>query len=306
MQDLGDSPQASAAIRSGAGKWLLLSSPNAEKLHYLRSNPSMDLVVMPLWTLEELQNARETVYSKLDTYAGYSGEEVAARFKLFGGVPRYILERPRQGMGKAGAAEDELAKSLHEISSEDLLRIFKAGTYYGVPKVQTAGILFHVVEEDKRVKFRFASEEVCKKLVEEFQSRQKFTPDAFIETARAVPELGAFRGYALEQNAHRSLIKNLKVPICDLKDTRQKTGGTRRVVKWPGLTQVDCQERHSDSRYAEGENIVASGAYLCACACVRDRRERHRDCADEQDGQRRLHGQRFRKGGATGFVASGF
>ena len=239
VQDLGDTADSSAAVPAGEGNWLLLSSPNAEKLKSLRANPRMVFLIMPLWSLEELQQARDCVYAPMpaDKFSQYTPAEVSARFELYGGVPRYVLERPRPEENLTLSAEGELDDAVATITTDQLSQIFGSGNYHDIPKIPVAGILVHVVEKSPGVgwKLKLATEPITKRLIDGLVQRSYFNTQVFIDTSRRVPELGAFRGYALEQTAHRFLKERGKVRVFRLGKTRAESHKTEREVQWRSL-----------------------------------------------------------------------
>ena len=173
---------------------------------------------MPLWTLEELQDARKTVYDGMssEAYAEYTEEEVKERFALYGGVPRWVLERPRVGTNKWSTSEAQLETSLADVTMEELLKVFRAATYIDIPKQNLTSILVHFVPGPNLhdpPKCRFASEAIRLRLVDALLDRQNFGAAGFINAVRQIPELGGYRGYTLEHNVHRSLPKGPKVQL---------------------------------------------------------------------------------------------
>ena len=239
VQDLGDATADASVTRTGKGKWLTISSPNAEKLKALRTSHLTTLVTMPLWSLEELLDARKVVYESLPSYAGYTPEEVKSRFEVYGGVPRWVLERQRQSTDRLFSAEDELQVAIKRIKMEDLESIFGAGSYITIPKLDIAGILVHVVSDNNgKPAMRLASKEIRKFLLEELLSRQSFTVSSFVNAVRTIPELGGYRGYALEQFAHRALAAGVRGNVSTLDTRRDKTFTTLRLVELPRLAGV--------------------------------------------------------------------
>ena len=61
VQDLGDSP-TSRPIKRGNCGWLVVSSPNSDKLDVLRSVSDMHRFIMPLWSLDEMLELRQEVF----------------------------------------------------------------------------------------------------------------------------------------------------------------------------------------------------------------------------------------------------
>jgi hypothetical protein len=238
VQDLGDSEEQNA-IANGQGRWLVVSSPNSGKLKSLRNNAWMKRLVMPLWTLQELQNARATVYEGLPplVYAGYTPVEVAERFTLYGGVPRWVLERPRVGDESFLTSEEELQTSLANVTMEELSNVFRAATYMDIPKQNLTSILVHIVPGQTmgdRPRCAFASEAIRGLLVEAFLDRQNFGVAGFINAVSVVPELGGYRGYSLEYNVHRSMRKG---PLVKLRLLGARSDSSKFVVvQFPILT----------------------------------------------------------------------
>ena len=207
VQDLGDTPKTTT-VKSGKGKWLVISSPNADKLRYLRSNSNMQRVVMPLWSLEELEAARGTVFQGLPptVFAGYTAAEVEDRFETYGGVPRWVLDRPRPNTGAVRSSEDELAGALVGVTLEELRGMFAAASYLELPHQKITSILIHVVPadveggalENNPPRCQFASERVRRLLVEELLNAERFGSAVFMNMVREIPELGGYRGYGFE------------------------------------------------------------------------------------------------------------
>jgi hypothetical protein len=245
VQDLGDSPK-STAIKMGSSRWLVVSSPNADKLRYLRNQSFMKRLVMPLWSLQELQDAREQVYQQLPAtrYAGYSAEEVAARFEIYGGVPRWVLERPRARSGYFMPSEEELEKAVKTVGIDELQGVFRAATYIDIPQQKVTGILIHVVPADEEggplendpPRCTFASKIIRERMVDELLDRQQFGVSTFINAVQIIPELGGYRGYALEHNAHRNLPKGPEVSLRLLGE--RATSSTILRFRLPRLARV--------------------------------------------------------------------
>ena len=244
VQDLGDTPNATP-IRSGNGRWLVVSSPNSTKLSYLRNQSRMKRLIVPLWSLQELQDTRNILKDlPVTRFAGYTPDEVKARFDIYGGVPRWVLDRPRSSNGYVQSSEEELNRALTSVSMSELEDVFRAGSYLDIPQQKFTGILVHVVPageeggplENDPPHCTFASSVIRQRMVDEFLSRQSFGASAFINAVRVIPELGGYRGYALEQNAHRTLPM---APIVSIRQLGKRAGSSElREVKLPRMTQV--------------------------------------------------------------------
>lgn len=218
VQDMGDSLATSTAVKIGNAPWAVISSPNADKLKQLRNNGRMKQLVMPLWTLDELEDARASVFlgRPEGLFSGYSAEEVQKRFELYGGVPRWVLERPRSSEGNVLSSEDELNRALSSLPTDALETAFKARSYFDIPKLDITSILVHFVEQEGCVVAQFASKKIAELLVEEMLDRQSWGVQGFVRAVSDVPALGAFRGHALEYDAHRKLPQGNKATFREL------------------------------------------------------------------------------------------
>jgi hypothetical protein len=163
VQDLGDDTKAEIT-RSGAGRKLILSSPNNTELRKQHNNVGLLILFMPRWSLEELEEARKASFPEV------TEAELAESYELFGGIPRMVLEM----------SEDERMSNFRlqvgEVKIADLTEIFRKGSYIELPSQKTTSVLVHViprVNEAKTVdytKFQcvFASEQVGRTLAERF------------------------------------------------------------------------------------------------------------------------------------------
>jgi hypothetical protein len=230
VQDLGDLKEAST-VKNHNAKWLLLSSPNADKLKYLRSNPNMPHIFMPLWTPEEFEDARTTVYLNAPQFAGYTAEQVKARFEMFGGVPRQVLESPE------GVAEGLLQKAVDEMSLDELTKLFSRPTYLDLPRMPLSGVLLHVVGDgNKNFKLQFASLYARDLLVEALWLSQDFEMAKWSKAVSRIPQLASYRGHVLEANARNVLPTGPKVKVRVL--VAKDKDRTMREVTLPVMTNV--------------------------------------------------------------------
>ena len=97
VQDLGDNSQIMAGS-DGAGRRLILSSPNSDRLFTLRDKLKDYLFLyLPVWTEDEIMVAARKIH-KLEEK---DEEDLRKRFKKFGGIPRMLFqERPEYAQGR--------------------------------------------------------------------------------------------------------------------------------------------------------------------------------------------------------------
>ncbi|KAH6573771.1 hypothetical protein BASA62_002769 [Batrachochytrium salamandrivorans] len=206
VQDLGDNQDARMQ-RSGTSKKLLLSSPNNTNLESLKRATSIRVVVMPLWSEDELQFARDSCFENI------SKDDVAPRFKLFGGVPRMVLEFDFQ------TAEALLNSQVKSLSVQDLHEVMAKYSYMDLPPQRQTSVLIHVWPKGEVGEFecQFASDTVSRRLAEKFLLNSDLAFQNFASQASHLPAFAAWRGYMLEALTHRVLGGHEKVPVKLLK-----------------------------------------------------------------------------------------
>ena len=105
IQDLGDNTIVPS--KEGSGRWLIISSPNAEKLHRFAKNPRFDEeIIIPSWTFDEL--------SQLERHSSLNENIIKQRFERMGGIPRWITE------AKAGKSEERQNKQINGLNYDTL------------------------------------------------------------------------------------------------------------------------------------------------------------------------------------------
>ena len=87
---------------------------------------------MPIWSEEELQNARKYCFPNL------TAEYVTQQFEIYGGIPRLVLE------DTAEHARVLLNQQLRRMDVNALFNIMSKRTYIELPTSKTTWILVHV------------------------------------------------------------------------------------------------------------------------------------------------------------------
>ena len=195
VQDLVDDNKAEVSKR-GAGKKLILSSPNSATLRTLHNDISFRFLYMPIWSEEELQNARK------DCFPHLTAEYVTQQFEIYGGIPRIVFEYT------AEHARVLLNRQIREIHVNTVFSIMSKRTYTERQTSETTFILIHV-SLDRKFGFKsvFSTEVIACKLAEEFLDDSNFSVQNFVNQAKSISEMGAWQGYLLEALAHRVFVK---------------------------------------------------------------------------------------------------
>lgn len=173
------------------GQVVVFTSPNKDWLRLVRKDYCT--YYMPLWTLEELQQAAvELRFSLRD-------EDIEARFEIFGGEARSCLSLKAQSNTKIR----ELVETIDEISSSEELRnllSLKENT------VTSHRLLHYVPDQDGfKDSTKLASPFVVQKLSERMLMLTNHNREDMRLLFSAIPQAGALFGYIFEVDAHEAL-----------------------------------------------------------------------------------------------------
>jgi hypothetical protein len=208
VQDIGDWPGAEVVRTGASSKWLLISSPNSEKLESPLRHGNIDIFIMSLWTEAEL---------KLVKPQDFPESKMMERFKLFGGVPRLVfgpLKEEGLGIHTVRTSESNLQIAYAEVSMDDLVKMLRTKEYSKIPK-NVAGIMINISPESNTERasctMKIASKEIHDHLIENFLTTQRLQLSGFLNMVKDVPELGGYRGYILETHVHKTLLAGARV-----------------------------------------------------------------------------------------------
>ena len=207
---------------------------------------------MPVWTLKELQAARELCFPHVPA------KDVENGYNKYGGVARHVLEYPPE----KSRANYEF--QLNSLSPEMVERIMSAANYESLPSFNNVGYLIHVLPGKDPGHFRcaFASRQAFRDIVRRFQRLSMFKARQFAEILRLKHELGGLYGIFLEELAHRYLSQGgEEYPVFELlenppKRTATATGPKTHQVKWPAFRDNTVIFDH-----ISGLERVESGTY---------------------------------------------
>jgi hypothetical protein len=113
VMDLGIRTEGNILNLDGKAQKLYLSSPN-QQLYKFKNFPNLVKLCMPTWSWEELKVAREKVYPDIPL------EELETSFRLFGGIPRTLLQT------KKDKRENEFQIQLNSLTLENVEKMFSS------------------------------------------------------------------------------------------------------------------------------------------------------------------------------------
>lgn len=189
------------------GSTFIFSSPNRIRYKESLKHKNSIRFIMPLWTLDEIHAAREGFFPNV------SKELADEIFEMYGGVPRFVLE-------KASTAKTAMTEALASVKSfQNILDVLQTG---GAEKLDTemSYKILHIApkcinaDSSPRVYdfldspvYSFASRWVAHEIFERQEDAMIMELKRCILNSRAVNELGGIRGVMFGEFAHSLLVK---------------------------------------------------------------------------------------------------
>jgi len=206
VHDVGEDP-ANFVDTAGSNVRLVVSSPNANKLRFLKQMVNFEKLFMPMWTLEELLMARRRCFPLVKE------EWVRSRFDTMSGVARWVLHP------KEGESERVQRAQIRNTRIGVMESVFLASSFEHLePKREASGesstpeqgsdLLFQVIPSDDYTDYTtaFSSDFVASELAIAFARASEEAVWSFAQAVRNNPHMGAFRGYLFEGRAHQILV----------------------------------------------------------------------------------------------------
>jgi hypothetical protein len=195
---LYDGPPEIAPARQ---KMVCFTSPDFDWLNSMRTDAAHESIRMPVWTLEELELARDTL--KLDYL---SSEMLEDRYEFFGGSARYCLE---EHFHIVSLEKSQLLDGTKEIDSFDqMVSLLTLDT----PKPTLAHAIFHfkpeVLTESHRPVFYlmfFCSKQIAEKVFTNIKDHSEQKRGGFLDWLSHRWDIDTFRGWLFEYLAHEDL-----------------------------------------------------------------------------------------------------
>jgi hypothetical protein len=224
VQDLGDDETAIPS-RDGDGRRLIVSSPNASKLHHLERTNQYKLLIMPTWKLEELR--------KLEAKAPEAVEE---RFRRIKGIPRWVTDQP---MHVTESAQDT---QIENLPLDVLVSVIRCKSYIRLPsQVQkekndgrATDLIFRIEPKPgmngTECVVMVTSSYVYHKLAQRYVDSTSQELSALVANVQGVPELSEMRGKIFEAAVHRAFTEVASVMSDKMSISKLGTKTLTRVV----------------------------------------------------------------------------
>ncbi len=258
IQDVGEGTPAADVNVGGTTKYIVLTSPDLEKIGRLGISSSCVTYFMPTWSWEEIEtvNASEAMqHCPHDSQVcAKLRDELKELFELFGGVPRHVFSRkdPRESVRTA----------IKQLNLELLTTVFRTGDYKQIPRMGPGmGLLVRFEPEgvdtaDKlqRGRIELASNGVLVAMQQHLLTQNEDVNFRFFNAVAGVRGLQAFRGYFLERCLHAMLTDTdvtRKVKVRPL----GSPDAAWREVEWSGLKRVrfSRMDMNDLDAFAEGD-----------------------------------------------------
>ena len=165
---------------------------------------------MPTWSWEEIQAARQHIFSS------QPAADVASRYSRWGGIPRFVLQ-------KTDAADQALLqKALNECSLGDLTN--SMSNLSSGSKISHR--LLHVTVEADYLEgpVVFASDWVKGEVISRYLQLRQHEVHDFLVASGGEPTVAAFRGALWERYAHVALQRGGSFSCRDLQDVDVEAG----------------------------------------------------------------------------------
>lgn len=200
IQDVGDS--AAEVIPISGKPFVLITSPNTERIKRASRARIFTQVFLPPWTLEELLVASKQCFG-----GKFIPKLVEQRYLKFGGIARSVLD-VHDGSSET-TADEAYEKALNGCSLESLSETFRSA-YEDLRKGPISAMLIHAIPASpntqgvsSKSQNKFASEKTKERLMKRFLEDNTLKAAEFANAVRDVPELAEFVGRYLESNFHR-------------------------------------------------------------------------------------------------------
>jgi hypothetical protein len=186
-----DPPVGPLQASGGNSFDIVVSSPDVDKLNEIRKSPTTIRRYLPLWTLDEIQMIRQFHRIKGITP---SENDIATRFRTFGGVPRTIF---------SSSAQNDLDDAVRNANLEELKSFFNRSN-----KGPLKPVLIHMNPNDAmdRFVYVFASSDVENLLFNQFKQSWSNDLTWWLAVSRGDGEMQGLRGKLKEHIWHRELI----------------------------------------------------------------------------------------------------
>jgi hypothetical protein len=197
---------------------IAFTSPNHGWLHSRRKDPAHRKLFMPLWTLQELLEAKEALglNEPFDT-------TLREAFGKFGGVARYCLgsdDLRKQGL-------KDIENALGEITSFRQIE----SCFRNQQKLENIRHrLLHYIVDDSDLSdgtLCFGSRWIAAKLEQQLDNVRKHEQIDWIRRLKTVGEAGSLRRWLFEQFVHEKFLRGGKFRLKRLTDTQASALETR-------------------------------------------------------------------------------
>jgi hypothetical protein len=185
------------------GITVMFASPQPSRTQEFLKSPRSVNLFMPLWSLEELLRMRETMFPNVTV------EKVAEQFNMYGGVPRFVLE-------KAGEGDLTLTTALDAtVDFGALLRAIGNGAGSESEVHSTLVHLVPVPGDYRRTVLHWASEWVVEGVLKRYHQAVLANLREMVLFSESLSPAATLRGWLFEAYAHEQLA-NAKVPVLHL------------------------------------------------------------------------------------------
>ena len=173
-------------------------------LQEAKKRPDSVLRHMPVWSLEEIQAARQHIFSS------QLKADVASRYSRWGGIPRFVLELTDEA-DQALLTEALDACSINGLTSS-MINLSTAS--------KVSHRLLHLSVKAGYLKgpVMFASDWVQGELISRYLQLRQHEVHDFLVASGGVPSVAAFRGALWERYAHVPLQRGGRFSCRDLQD----------------------------------------------------------------------------------------
>ncbi|KAG2450355.1 hypothetical protein HYH02_004860 [Chlamydomonas schloesseri] len=207
---------------------VMASSPRAGAYNNFAKTKHLELWMGP-WSLEEICAAR-----RLEPYRATVDVETAERlYKMWGGIPRYVLEN---------ANVSSMQRKLDDaVGSSDLLAVLRS-----VKQIEAAPEashkLLHVKVDNacEKTEVEFGSDEIANRVTEKLQANGMVVLRQFLTWSAGDPTIATLRGLLFQAYAFEVLARGGTFRVRDL-TASALGGGMPHEVVLPQLSRLDVQ-----------------------------------------------------------------
>ncbi|CAG8462536.1 5574_t:CDS:2 [Funneliformis caledonium] len=222
---------------------LHFTSPKKERYNEAVKSPGFTTYFMPLWNQEEIFALwSEAFKGKKDSNGKeFSYQTVKGLLNKWGPIPRSVLakwnDESYQNKFSELVAKVDLEKCIDSINND------------GMPKDDSiSGKIIHldVNSSFTNVTYRFATNELASRLIDEYERKTRNNIRNFIVCGRDFPETASFRGHLFEDYSHRKLCKGGSFKVRCLKENDNTVITEKNITERKNNFYTTLEDIHED------------------------------------------------------------